>query len=231
MISDFQSNALTIWRIRSFSAFCWNRLKNWVEGQELNLRSQGHNLMFYHWTTYHIWCEVPYHHYCNTVSPTWVVVATLRARQISGFTGGGGGIWTHAPISWPAGFQDQSLQPLGYSSIWRPRRELNPDQEIRSLLPYPLGHEGLLLTKLAITIKTRLTFHIRSHTLCFIITMPWNNVIIGFNPAPIFTIIFIHIISLLLAAPPGLEPGTMESESTTLPITPRGYIKTPIISV
>ena len=31
--------------------------------------------------------------------------------------GGGTGIRTQAPVSWPTGFQDRTLQPLGYSSI------------------------------------------------------------------------------------------------------------------
>ena len=40
--------------------------------------------------------------------------------------GGGTGIRTQAPVSRPTGFQDRTLQPLGYSSILGSNRNGGP---------------------------------------------------------------------------------------------------------
>ena len=39
-------------------------------------------------------------------------------------------------------FESALFSRLSNPPSWHPRRESNPDQEIRSLLPYPLDHEG-----------------------------------------------------------------------------------------
>ena len=44
--------------------------------------------------------------------------STPRCFYIFFFDGGGTGIRTQAPVSRPTGFQDRTLQPLGYSSIF-----------------------------------------------------------------------------------------------------------------
>ena len=65
------------------------------------------------------------------MSPTSYQAALFRDISISWYLsyGGGKGIRTPAPISWPPGFQDRSLQPdLGIPPIffsWCPRSDLN----------------------------------------------------------------------------------------------------------